>query len=170
MKSYAYFAHAEKTGLIKIGKAVNVQSRLKSLQHGSPDKLTLLGVIPESNMSEEELHKEFSKYRSHGEWFQSSQEILDFIADCTTPLPDYQKEGFVLRAGTPLRTPGSIGDLIKGYRIRQRMTQQDLAETVGTSRQWIVDVEKGKSRSEIGLVLRVINALNIPLGVTEERS
>lgn len=169
MKSYAYFAQAEKTGLVKIGRAVNVQSRLKSLQHGSPDKLKLLGVIPESNMSEEELHKEFSRDRSHGEWFQPSSQLLDFIADCTTPIPDYQKEGFVLRAGTPLRTPGSIGDLIKGYRIRQRMTQQDLAEAVGTSRQWIVDVEKGKPRCELGLVLKVMSALNIPLDITEEK-
>ena len=43
--------------------------------------------------------------------------------------------------------------------------QKTLAEKVGVSRQWIVDVEQGKPRLEIGLVLRTADALGIVLSV-----
>lgn len=33
----------------------------------------------------------------------------------------------------------------------------------GVSRRWIVDLEAGKPRAELGLVLRVLSALGIPL-------
>ena len=43
--------------------------------------------------------------------------------------------------------------------------QKTLAEKVDVSRQWIVDVEQGKPRLEIGLVLRTADALGIVLTV-----
>jgi HTH-type transcriptional regulator/antitoxin HipB len=65
--------------------------------------------------------------------------------------------------GTRLRTPGNIGNLVQAYRLKAKLTQQDLAELVKVSRQWIVAVEKGKARAEIGLVLQVLNTLDIPI-------
>ena len=46
------------------------------------------------------------------------------------------------------------------------MNQRSLAQKVGGSRQWIVEVEKGKPRAETGLLLGTIDALGIPL-ITE---
>jgi DNA-binding XRE family transcriptional regulator len=45
---------------------------------------------------------------------------------------------------TRVRTPAELGALVRDYRTRLRLDQKSLAEKVGVSRQWIVDVEKGK--------------------------
>jgi DNA-binding XRE family transcriptional regulator len=45
------------------------------------------------------------------------------------------------------------------------MTQADLALAAGVSRRWIVDLEAGKPRAELALVLAVLDALGTPLTV-----
>ena len=62
-----------------------------------------------------------------------------------------------------IRTPAELGALIRDHRIRLKLDQKSLAEKVGVSRQWIVEVEKGKPRAEIGLSLRTMTALGIRL-------
>jgi HTH-type transcriptional regulator/antitoxin HipB len=54
--------------------------------------------------------------------------------------------------------------------IRQRrqqlgLGQQVLADRVGVSRQWIVEIERGKPRAEIGLVLRTLDAVNLRIDI-----
>jgi HTH-type transcriptional regulator / antitoxin HipB len=66
-----------------------------------------------------------------------------------------------------IRTPADLGALIRDRRIKLTLDQRSLAQKVGVSRQWIVEVEKGKPRAEIGLLLRTIDALGIQL-ITEE--
>jgi len=66
-----------------------------------------------------------------------------------------------------IRTPADLAALIRDRRIKLALDQQSLARKVGVSRQWIVEVEKGKPRAEIGLLLRTIDALGIQL-MTEE--
>jgi len=62
-----------------------------------------------------------------------------------------------------IRTPTELGALIRDRRTKLRLDQKSLAQKVGVSRQWIVEVEKGKPRAEIGLLLKTINALAIRL-------
>ncbi len=62
-----------------------------------------------------------------------------------------------------IRTPAELGALIRDQRTRLGMDQKTLAQKVGVSRQWIVAVERGKARAEIGLVLRTTAALGIQL-------
>jgi HTH-type transcriptional regulator/antitoxin HipB len=64
-----------------------------------------------------------------------------------------------------LRTPKDIGALIRQRRHELELTQIQLAERVGVSRQWVVDVERGKARAEIGLVLRALDVLDATLRV-----
>jgi HTH-type transcriptional regulator/antitoxin HipB len=64
-----------------------------------------------------------------------------------------------------IRTPIDLGALIRERRKALRLDQKTLAEKVGVSRQWIVDVEQGKPRLEIGPVLRTADALGIVLTV-----
>ncbi len=66
-----------------------------------------------------------------------------------------------------IRTPADLGALIRDRRIKLGLDQGSLAERVGVSRQWIVEVEKGKPRAEIGLLLRTLNALGILLATEE---
>jgi HTH-type transcriptional regulator / antitoxin HipB len=74
-----------------------------------------------------------------------------------------------------IRTPTDLGALIRDRRSKLGLDQKSLAAKVGVSRQWIVEVEKGKPRAEIGLVLRTIDSLGIQLaadgpGKTKERN
>ena len=67
-----------------------------------------------------------------------------------------------------IRTPADLGALIRDGRTKLALDQRSLAQQVGVSRQWIVEVEKGKPRAEIGLLLRTIDALGIRLMSEEE--
>ncbi len=64
-----------------------------------------------------------------------------------------------------IRTPTDLGAVIRDYRHRRGLDQNALAKKIGVSRQWVIEVEKGKPRAEIGLVLRALLALNIALSI-----
>ncbi|HTT24860.1 MAG TPA: helix-turn-helix domain-containing protein [Candidatus Sulfotelmatobacter sp.] len=57
-----------------------------------------------------------------------------------------------------IRTPVDLGAFIRQRRIALGLDLKSLAAKVGVSRQWIVEVEKGKPKAEIGLVLRTLDA------------
>jgi len=65
--------------------------------------------------------------------------------------------------------PNDIGRAIRDQRRSQGLDQQELANRVGVSRQWIVEIEHGKPRAEIGLVLKTINALNLAVKIAPDR-
>src|SRR5438876_12446114 len=67
-----------------------------------------------------------------------------------------------------IRTPADLGALIRDRRTKLGLDQRSLAQKVGVSRQWIVEVEKGKPRAEIGLLLRTMHALGILLKAETE--
>jgi HTH-type transcriptional regulator/antitoxin HipB len=56
-----------------------------------------------------------------------------------------------------LRTPLEIGLYVRERRKQLQWTQGVLAEKVGVSRQWIGELEAGKERVELGLVLKTFN-------------
>jgi HTH-type transcriptional regulator / antitoxin HipB len=72
---------------------------------------------------------------------------------------DIVTRGTIMR----VRTPSELGALIRDYRLRHKLDQKSLAASVGVSRQWIVEIEKGKARAPLGLVLRTLEALGIVL-------
>jgi len=73
-----YFIQGEVTKLIKIGKAKDIDRRLKNLQCGSPDNLVILKSY--RGDAEKTLHKVFSSIRLHGEWFFPHPDLLEFIS------------------------------------------------------------------------------------------
>lgn len=71
---------------------------------------------------------------------------------------------------TSLRTVGELGAAIRDRRRALGLSQQDLAELVGASRQWIVGIEGGHERAELGLLLRTLNALGLVLTLDDGES
>jgi HTH-type transcriptional regulator/antitoxin HipB len=65
-----------------------------------------------------------------------------------------------------IRTPADLGALIRSTRKKLRLDQSTLAKKIGVSRLWLVEIEKGKPRAEIGLILRTLDALHINLSAT----
>jgi len=68
-----------------------------------------------------------------------------------------------------VRTAADLGAFIRERRNKLGMDQSDLAEKAGTSRKWIVEVEQGKPRAEIGLVLRTLKTLGVSLDIAVDR-
>lgn len=62
-----------------------------------------------------------------------------------------------------LRTPRDVGAIIRQRRRELGLDQATLARKLGVSRQWIIEVEAGKPRAELGLVLRTLDALGVRL-------
>jgi len=66
-----------------------------------------------------------------------------------------------------IRTPTDLGAMIRERRIKLGLDQISLAKKAGTSRKWLIEVENGKPRAEIGLILRTLKALGIALAVSD---
>jgi len=75
-----YFIQNEK-GRIKIGAAVNPETRLKELLTSSDEKLTLIGTKPGGSSEERKIHQKFSHAHVVREWFEPVPELLEYIRD-----------------------------------------------------------------------------------------
>ena len=64
-----------------------------------------------------------------------------------------------------IRTPKELGSLVRERRKHLGLDQSGLAERVGVSRQWIIEIEQGKPRAEVGLVFRTLEALGVKLAI-----
>lgn len=71
-----------------------------------------------------------------------------------------------------VRTALDLGLVIRERRRALGLGQGALAVRVGVSRQWLIEVEHGKPRAEIGLLLRTLAALDLDVmvGPGEARS
>ncbi len=67
-----------------------------------------------------------------------------------------------------VRTPVDVGLMIRESRRTRRMTQHQLARAAGVGRQWIVAIEAGKPRAELGKVLQTLAALDLSLSIRGE--
>jgi hypothetical protein len=75
-----YFIRNETNKAIKIGFSTKDPIvRLAQLQTGSPDRLTLLGVIPGRLEDEKFLHARFGTCRLGGEWFYPTVDLVAWI-------------------------------------------------------------------------------------------
>ena len=69
-----------------------------------------------------------------------------------------------------IRTPADLGAIIKERRKQLGLGQAEMAQRIGTSRQWVIGIERGRARAELGLVLRALNALDIRLNTETGKS
>jgi len=79
-KGYVYFVQGEISRHIKIGyTSKEPKVRLCQLQVGSSEKLHLLGAFWGNEDVEQFTQAKWRKNRIHGEWFEESPELLEFI-------------------------------------------------------------------------------------------
>ena len=69
-----------------------------------------------------------------------------------------------------IRTPADLGAVIRERRRKLGLDQAELAQRIGVSRQWVVGIERGRARAELGLVLRALDSLGIRLNSSIEAS
>lgn len=62
-----------------------------------------------------------------------------------------------------IRTPADLGAIIRERRKQLGLDQATLAQKIGVNRKWVIGIERGRASAELGLVLRALDALGIPL-------
>lgn len=67
----------------------------------------------------------------------------------------------------PIRTTGELGAAIKGRRTDLGWSQARLAKAANVSRPWLSEVEQGKRSAQVGLVLAVLDALDLSVRLDE---
>lgn len=84
--AYIYFVRCDATKRIKIGYARDIPKRMRELQCGNSQPLTLLGAIEaHSKDDERKIHQRFAEHRIFGEWFTENHELLAFIEKMRLP-------------------------------------------------------------------------------------
>lgn len=63
---------------------------------------------------------------------------------------------------------GDFGAAVREARRRERLTQRELALSVGTGERFIVDLENGKETARLGKALEVAGALGMKISLTDE--
>lgn len=66
-----------------------------------------------------------------------------------------------------IETPAAAGAIIRARRTARGLSQQTLAETAGVSRKFLIDLEAGHDRAELGKTLAVMAALGLTLSATD---
>ena len=56
-----------------------------------------------------------------------------------------------------------LGAWLKSRRRELNLTQEELAQRVGVARQWIIRLERGNPRAELGPLLRTFGELSLDL-------
>ncbi len=67
-----------------------------------------------------------------------------------------------------MRNAADVGAAIRAARRAEGLTQAQLAERAGVGRQWLVALEKGHDRAELGKALAVLAALGLRAGTHAE--
>lgn len=62
-----------------------------------------------------------------------------------------------------INNPRELGTRMRDQRLEMGLSQAALAQRVGVSRSWVVQVERGNAGAEIGLVLKALAALGLDL-------
>jgi len=68
-----------------------------------------------------------------------------------------------------VRSSADLGAVSRDRRKQLKLDQAAFAKKVGVSRRWLIEVERGHARAELGLVLRAIDALNIQLDASVDQ-
>ena len=63
-------------------------------------------------------------------------------------------------------TVQSIRAAVLGRRRELGLSQAQLAERIGVSRKWVSEFERGKTTAELGLVLRLLESLDLQVTIT----
>lgn len=109
-RSFIYIIREEGKGRLKIGISNNPEKRLKTLQTGSAEDLTLLYtslVCSNSLEIETNVHEHFKEYLVRGEWFSSDLEPIQIIKYL-------ESQTYVLESDFDLSFGSKIVKLLKG--------------------------------------------------------
>jgi DNA-binding XRE family transcriptional regulator len=155
-------------GLYKIGKAKSPKRRMANFQIGSPLKLVLVHAIetPHASVMEMYFHQQYAAKRHIGEWFALTDSDMEYFAGLNAG--DLER----LAASIPVKPPARVkqinesakrfGELLLNYRESAGMSQDQLAERIGLSRQSISLLETGQRSPMFDTVCSIAGVFGLP--------
>ena len=72
-----------------------------------------------------------------------------------------------MASGTSIRTPAALGTIIRARRQDLGLSQQTLADKAGVSRKFLMELETGHDRAELGKSMAILAALGLSLEATD---
>ena len=152
-----YFVQQEKTQLVKIGYAENIQKRFKELKKSLPD-LKILTTIEGDYKVEKKLHETFRHLMNHGEWFTPGPDLMNFIKN-STPVSVVKPHYYL--PSSAAEAIKNLGALIRSARTRRGWPLADLSSKVGVSCVTLIALEKGNKKVRIGILMSVMWMLGL---------
>ncbi len=67
------------------------------------------------------------------------------------------------------RNPEQLGRAVRLKRQEKGLSQSALAAQLGVERKWVIRLESGNPKAELGLVLKALDALDIRASLGEEK-
>jgi HTH-type transcriptional regulator / antitoxin HipB len=68
---------------------------------------------------------------------------------------------------TTVRNPEQLGRAIRLKRKEKSLSQSALAARLGVGRKWVIGIESGNPKAEIGLILKTLDALGLRTSLSE---
>ena len=72
-----------------------------------------------------------------------------------------------LMRDTPIRNPEQLGRAIRLKRKEKSLSQSALAGRLGVGRKWVIGVESGSPKAELGLILKTLDVLGLRAFLSE---
>ena len=69
-----------------------------------------------------------------------------------------------------INSPRELGQLVREARTSRGLSQAELAEQLGTTRQWVIALEQGNGGAELDRVLKALFALGIRINATDTQA
>lgn len=69
----------------------------------------------------------------------------------------------------PWQNPEQLGRVVRLKRQEKGLSQSALAAQLGAERKWVIRLESGNPKAELGLVLKVLDALDLRASLGEEK-
>src|SRR5688572_6517491 len=114
--------------VIKIGLArYDPDKRVSVIQNSSPFELHLYGCILGTVHFERVLHSVFAPFRSHGEWFDLEENMLDGLAEIIMHGADYGRRKFGIEFSLSVPCEAEPSSLLLRPLRRFPLLGQDLA-------------------------------------------
>jgi hypothetical protein len=77
--SFVYLAIARPSGLVKIGRATDARGRIRTLQTGNHEELSMIACLAGGKALERDVHQLFAADRVRGEWFRGSTMMKELV-------------------------------------------------------------------------------------------
>jgi HTH-type transcriptional regulator / antitoxin HipB len=68
------------------------------------------------------------------------------------------------------RNPEQLGRAVRLKRQEKGLSQNALAAQLGVGRKWVIHLESGNPKAELGLVLKILEALDLRASLGDEKS